>query len=283
MRLLPLGLCALLISLFSCSQKPSLDVLKKMAATEKYPEDQFLDTVSNKKALVVVAHDDDDCAMSGTIEKLKAAGWTVQHICFVTHLDVAGTEKIPTDGIYRAGLDTMKNPYMPIPASEFEKQFPRTKIADALLEKVNAFQPAAIFTLDNELGGYGHPEHIFISKLVYDLFQAGQLNTQRIYQSVYTDHMEKEIVDNWLDARLKKWGYPNATRIAREMYHIGGMPEPTAEVNIRPYASQKMSYLRNYPEDVRKNLRKFVPYFEEFDAETYFSVFDKEYFRVVTR
>ncbi len=28
-----------------------------------------------------------------------------------------------------------------------------------------------------------------------------------------------------------------------------------------------------YKEDVRKNLRKFIPYFEDFDAATYFSIF----------
>jgi hypothetical protein len=42
-----------------------------------------------------------------------------------------------------------------------------------------------------------------------------------------------------------------------------------------------MNYLMTYEEDVRKNLRKFMPYYEEFDAETYFTVFNKEYFRVI--
>jgi hypothetical protein len=36
-----------------------------------------------------------------------------------------------------------------------------------------------------------------------------------------------------------------------------------------------------YPEDVRKKLRKFLPYLKEFDAGTYVSVFDREFFRVL--
>jgi len=48
--------------IISCSYKPSVEELRKFAAVETYPEDKFLDTVLNKKALIIVAHDDDDCA-----------------------------------------------------------------------------------------------------------------------------------------------------------------------------------------------------------------------------
>ena len=52
---------------FSFSQKKGkLKELKSFVATESYPSDVFLDTVKNKRALIVVAHDDDDCAMAGT-------------------------------------------------------------------------------------------------------------------------------------------------------------------------------------------------------------------------
>lgn len=295
MKSIKLIILGVLVSNFiSCSDTPSLEHLKLFAATEEYPFDNYLDTVSNKRALIIIAHDDDDCAMAGTIAKLTANGWSVKQLSLQAHLDPEtgtnaahiicdGNELILSDGLYRLGLDTMKNAYIPIPYEKIKKQFLRDKVADALTLKVNAFNPSVIFTLDNIKGGYGHPEHIFISHLVLNLFEAKKIDTKRIYQSVYTNHMEEEIVDKWLKAKMEKWGYPHASDIANEMYGIDGMPEPTVQISIVDNAETKMKYLRAYPENVRKNLRKFVPYYEEFDAQDYFSIFDKEYFRVIER
>src|SRR5690606_3094953 len=165
----------------------------------------------------------------------------------------------------------------------FNNQFLTEKVSEALVQRVNDFGPSVIFTLDDVKGGYGHPEHIFISKLVKDLFEEDRIEAERVYQSVYTDHMEREIVDKWLGARMKKWGYPDASKVANEMYRITGTPEPTEVVDIRSVSEMKMKYLRAYDEDVRKNLRKFIPYYEEFDAKEYFGVFSKEYFRVIEK
>lgn len=278
----------------ACKSKISIEEIKVFAPTEKYPDDNFLDTVSIQKALVIVAHDDDDCAMSGTITKLTSKGWAIKSICLKNHI-LPNTQKNPSeiicsgnellleDGNYRIGLDTMKTPYFPIPYEQMKEQFLSDKISNAIIQKVNDFQPSVIFTLDNEKGGYGHPEHIFISQLVKELFEQEKIETQKIYQSVYTNSMETEIIDKWLGEKMKKWNYPDPSKIANELYGINGMPEPTVQINITDVAETKMKYLRAYEEDVRKNLRKFIPYYEEFDATTYFSIFDREFFRVIEK
>ncbi len=279
--------------LYACAEKPTIETIQAFRATERFPEDMFLETVLNKKALIVVAHDDDDCMMSGTVAKLTASGWQIKQLSLVTHessemgknpahIICQGNEKILSEGdIYRLGLDTMKNPYVPIPYAEMEQQFLTEKVANALIKKINEYDPSVIFTLDNIKGGYGHPEHIFISNLVVELFQDGLIHNQRIYQSVYTDHMEHSIVDIWLKNKMEKWGYPNPSEIANALYGIDGMPEPDVEITISDYATVKKNYLMAYPESAQKNLRKFIPYFQEFDAKTYFGVFDKEFFRVI--
>ncbi len=285
--------CLIAISTISCSDKPTLEELNQFAATETYPADTFLQTVKNKRALIIVAHDDDDCAMSGTISKLTSEGWEIVQLSLQSHfinvetkehaanIICLGNEAILADRYYRRGLDTMKTAYLPIPLQEMEEQFLKEKLTKALIEKVNNFHPSVIFTLDNVKGGYGHPEHIFLSALVLELFQDGVLQGERIYQSVYTNHMETVIVDTWLKAKMEEWGYPHASTIANELYGIDGMPEPSVQIVISGQAQTKMAYLRAYPENVKRNLRKFIPYFEQFDAETYFSVFDREFFRVV--
>lgn len=283
-----------LLNIIGCQEKVTVDDLKKFVATETYPYDVFLDTVSNKRALVVVAHDDDDCIMSGTIAKLTAKGWYIKQLSLQNHvleksgknpsgIICSGNELILADGFYRIGLDTMKKPYLPIPYEAIKKQFLTEKVSNILISKINNFKPSVIFTLDNLKGGYGHPEHIFISQLVLDLFTEHKTDCQRVYQSVYTNHMEKEIIDKWLAERMKKWANPNTINMANEMYKIDGMPEPTTQIEILEVADVKMKYLMAYEENVRKNLRKFIPYYEEFDAKTYFGVFDKEFFRVIEK
>ena len=121
-----------------------------------------------------------------------------------------------------------------------------------------------------------------IIQLVLDLFKEGKISVQWIYQSVITKHMEAEI-DKWMKPKMEKWGYPQAGPKANEIYGIEGMPEPDVQINITEQAETKMTYLRTYPENVRKNLRKFIPYYEEFDAEPYFSLFDREFFRIIEK
>ncbi|MCF8374518.1 MAG: PIG-L family deacetylase, partial [Bacteroidales bacterium] len=149
----------LVFNLWGCQEKVAKEDLNKFVATETYPNDVFLDTVGHKKALIVVAHDDDDCAMSGTIAKLTAKGWSIQQLSLQSHI-LAKTGKNPAeiictsnelileDGYYRIGLDTMKSPYLPIPYAKIKEQFLTKKVSDALIKKVNDFKPSVIFTLD---------------------------------------------------------------------------------------------------------------------------------------
>lgn len=279
--------------IFSCSYVPTLDELQRFAPIETFPEDIFLDTVSNKKALVIVAHDDDDCMMSGTIAKLTADGWSIKQLSFEIHnisgkdrnpasIICEGEESILDDNLYRLGEDTIQYPYMPIPYEEIEKQFLYEKVENALVSRINETMPSVIFSLDNIKGGYGHPDHIFLSQLLVDLFEKDSIHVQRIYQVVITKHMENEI-DKWQIPKMKKWGYPYPSIAANELYGIDGIPQPDVQVNIRDQAETKMKYLRAYPEGVRKNIRKFIPYYEHFDANSYFTLFDREFFRIIEK
>jgi LmbE family N-acetylglucosaminyl deacetylase len=283
-----------ILALIGCPQKPSIEELEKLAAIESYPADTYLDTVSNKKALVIIAHDDDDCTMSGTIFKLKKSGWKVEQWSLTTfplakgrtvhpsNIICNGNHSILEDGKYRN-----KNPYdstlalyMPVPRINFDTIYETEKVSNALIAKINYYQPSVIFTLDNEIGGYGHPDHVFLYQLVLDLFNSGKISAQRLYQGVYTDHMEKEIIDNRLAKLNEKWGNQSAFLLARKIYGVEGMPEPDVEINIQDYADGKMEYLRAYIEEAKNSMRKFIPYYEDFDAKTYFDVFTKEYFKV---
>ena len=82
---------------------------------------------------------------------------------------------------------------------------------------------------------------------------------------------------------MEKWGYPQTGPTADEILGIEGIPVPDVQINITDQAETKMTYLRTYPENVRKNFRKYIPYYEEFDAKLYFSIFDREFFRIIEK
>jgi hypothetical protein len=150
-----------------------------------------------------------------------------------------------------------------------------------IVKEINEYDPTVIFSLDNIIGGYGHPEHLLVSQMLVDSFAAGKIHPQRIYQSVYPNSMEKKILQERLTALLKKWGFPSSYMIARELYKVDGMPEPDVEINIEQFSKQKMSFLRTFEERERKTIAFFVPYFEDFDHKEYFSVFNREFFRII--
>jgi LmbE family N-acetylglucosaminyl deacetylase len=283
----------LLTICFGCS--PTLKDLRKFAATENYPNDTYLDTVKNKKALIIVAHDDDDCGMCGTIAKLHNQGWTIYQYSLVVNKSEPGIKTHPSEIIcngnlpilpdrdYRNPIDTIKNQWMPVPKEYFDKIFKIEKVKIALIKEINDFNPSVIFTLDDEIGFYGHPDHVFISQLVLDLSKTGMIHPKRIYQFTYTPNMTKQILEIWLNERLKKWGFENSYIKAKSVYKVNGMPEPNTQINITNQAEIKMKYIRSYGEEVRKNVRKFMPYYEDFNANDYFNTFDREFFRVIKK
>ncbi|MBL4710842.1 MAG: hypothetical protein JKY48_20655 [Flavobacteriales bacterium] len=73
--------------------------------------------------------------------------------------------------------------------------------------------------------------------------------------------MEKQIIDTCLKAMMEKWPYSHASTIANKLYNIDGMSEADVQINITEHADTKIKYIRAYSEDVRRNLRKFIPLF----------------------
>lgn len=286
-----ISLVLLVLFVLACKQREDI---RQYAAIEVYPEDSILQRISDKRAMIVIAHDDDMCAMSGTISQLNKQGWKISVISISKSVESdaaqikAGSHILDTvifvdlkPSQYRNDLKTVKYAYDAIPKEAFDTVFNGALIEAHYLEQIQAFNPSVIFTLDNEIGGYGHPEHVFVSQMVIDLAAEQKINPKYIYQSVYTPHMDSTIMNRHA-RRMKSWGYPDDEwERAKRTYGVNGMPEPTVQVNIRSEAKEKMNYLRSYNERERKTMGFFIPEFEKYDAEEYFGIFDREFFRVI--
>ena len=280
----------MLSTIISCKREKVI----QYAPIENFPADTILQKIKNKKAMIVIAHDDDMCAMAGTASLLNKNGWEIAVISLSKNPErneaqIKACKSILDTVIFanltpkqiRNDIEEHRKTYYAIPKDSFDIVFNRSIIEAEYLKHIKKFNPTIIFTLDNELGGYGHPEHVLISQLTLDLAQKNRISPLYIYQSVYTDHMENSIMERH-SRRMKSWGFPgDEWEKAKKIYNVEGMPEPTVQINIMEQAQLKMNYLRSYNERERKTLGFFVPAFEDYSAKEYFNIFDREFYRVI--
>lgn len=288
----------LFLILYSSGCNLEREAITQFAPTSKetYPTDSVLQNVQIKRAMIIIAHDDDMCAMSGTISKLNKEGWEIEVLSFHKNKERDNAHKLACRNIldtvnffdlgytqWRIDLDKRKEEelYLPIAKEKFTETFNYNLVEEELIKRTHNFNPSVIFTLDNEVGGYGHPEHVFISQIVLDLSKSKKLPVAYIYQSVYTSHMTESIMERH-SKRMIEWGFDgDGWERAKETYKVKGMPEPTTQIDIKSEANEKMNFLNSYNERERKTIGFFIPAFEEYSADEYFKIFDREFFKVI--
>jgi N-acetylglucosamine malate deacetylase 2 len=284
-----------LIMLAAFSACKTREEIVQFAPVETYPDDTLLQSIDVKRAMIVIAHDDDMCAMAGTMSLLNKAGWEIA-VVSITKTAERNAAQIEacrhildtvifaelSPGQIRNDSEEKRESYYAFPKDSFDIVFNMPVIEEEFVRHINSFNPAVIFTLDSDMGGYGHPEHVLISQMVIDLSEEQRITPHYIYQSVFTDHMENTIMRRHSE-RMKSWGFPgDEWEVAKKIYMAEGMPEPTVQINITGEAQLKMNYLRSYNKREREVLGFFIPEFERYTAEEYFKVFDREFFRVLS-
>ncbi|MBK8404741.1 MAG: PIG-L family deacetylase [Saprospiraceae bacterium] len=144
--------------------------ITQFAPTETFLNDTLLQNIDPKRAMIIVAHDDDICGMAGTISKLHKDGWEIAVVSFSKSPERNAAQILACRNIldtvmfvnltpeqYRNDLKSTKNPYDPIPKNRLNDVFNKEVIEREYIKHINEFKPTVIFSLDNEMGGYGHP------------------------------------------------------------------------------------------------------------------------------
>jgi len=261
--------------------------LSSLNGNETFPQDTFLDNVNNKTALVIVAHDDDAIGCAGTITELTKKGWKVHFLTFYGHWreqdnpirkkeveQVAKIQQLTSTNLIDFSLqksDSVKEPWRPIPYSKFSEYMFVDSLKTIIAGAIDKYKPSVLFTLDNVIGGYGHPEHVCVSQSALDVCEEnkGDLNfsVERIYQAVFPKTLNENILkDN------------PAYIAAKTVYQAEGSPIPTVEIDIYNSSKEKKLVMLTY-ESQKRNLKKIWPYYDLYPHWIYFRIFDKEYFR----
>ena len=265
--------------------------LNNLSKADSYPLDIFLKNQTNKNALIIVAHDDDAISMSGTISYLIDNGWEVRELCFyqsfenkdsIRKRDLKTASKLlgMKDVEYydielRKHRDTIEKPWLPIPYSDFDIAFNRIAAVNHIEKIIKKNNPSVIFTLDDIMGGYGHPDHVFISKLIIEYCIQHQADSvfsvERIYQAVFDPKMNEMILKDM-----------EAFQLAKKVYNVIQSPKPDVYVSLHGYETVKKKALLTFTTE-QNSLTKIWPYYNYYPANIYFKIFDKEYYRVLKR
>ena len=267
--------------------------LKGLATKKSYPEDTWLAKCDKKEALIIVAHDDDAVACAGTISRLTNEGWTIREFCFY---DEGNAERIKSrkEGTKRAqeiqGLkdfgwinqhllkNPAANPPLSIPYTAFDSVYRTNDINTLIKSLIYFYKPSVVFTLDDSIGGYGHSDHVFISRAICTICRQEKNNpnfpVKKIYQPVFPADMADNIL---ITHRLTE---KSAYEDAKKIYGCNGMPAPDVQVNIADWGTVKKSVMNSYPSE-KGNFNKFWQYYNWYPAWFYFKIFDREFFRVI--
>ena len=266
--------------------------LQQLAPIETYPEDTWLKEETNKRALIIVAHDDDALGCAGTITQLCEQGWQVSMFCLYADIErvadrntirqqdilkvkeIQGLQEIQWHAfIYRKDLEKSQTAYYPIPPATFDTLFFRDTLMQLIDAHIERWQPSVIFSLDDVIGGYGHPEHKYISTLARESAMKHSITkggtVERVYQAVFSPSQAETSLK---DSEIYRQG--------KITYQCNGMPEPTTQVHITSVAEKKYAAMQAYSTE-QPNILRVWKYYDKVDAVTYFNIFDREFFRVI--
>jgi len=286
-KIVKTGIVIILIGI--CTVALHIIYLFTLTPKEKYPEDSYLKNEQKKTALIIVAHDDDATGFSGTTSLLAANGWDINFLCFYTHLHRPEDNPIRKQEMKKVseiqGLKNLdlidfaiaknksKQGYMPIPYNQFPEYYKIDSLKMYIQDAIMRYNPSVIFTLDNVIGLYGHPEHVLVSQVIMEVCglykDSLDFFVKKIYQSVLPYTQAEKIMRN-------KAVYSEGKRI----YGCDGMPSPDVQINISTFASTKKKVILAHASQHR-NLKKFIPYYHYYPGWLYFGIFNKEYFRLI--
>lgn len=266
-----------------------LTYINSLSIADSYPLDTFLQYQSNKNALIIVAHDDDAISMSGTISYLREKGWGIKELCFYqgyknkdsirkkdleSVANFLGLKDVEYYDIeLRRDRDKIEKPWLPIPYSDFDSAYNKIVAQNHIENFIQKNNPSVIFTLDDVIGGYGHPDHVFISRLIKDYCEKHQhdseFNVERIYQAVFDPQMNERILKDM-----------EAFQLAKKVYTVEHSPKPDVYISIKGHETSKKKAMLMYTTE-QNSLTKIWPYYNYYPASIYFKIFDKEYYRVL--
>lgn len=155
-----------------------------------------------------------------------------------------------------------------LPDSGME-QIPPDSIRQLIAHHIEQFNPTVVFTYDEQVGLYGHPDHRLTARYVSELFRQGNTSVQRVYGVTLPPRTI------WLALQVSS---AFQRRYPKEPGQ--GLPLPEFAVQIEPYGQLKHDMIACHQTQWEvlgdlQPMRSFIPgwlYYRIFSREYYFEV-----------
>ena len=250
-----------------------------------------------KKALAIFAHPDDEITIIGTMRLLKQQGVETS-ICYMTRgeaglngsiIDVSKIKELADTSLnkLKKSLGQRRTKEVDNIAEILELNhhemfdFPDSgtsnvpmdslkKVVRALIQK---YQPSVLFTLDDKVGLYGHPDHRNVSRAVLEVFQENKNKPNFSPKKLYQVTLPKQMIAFALKmADGFRKNYPKDPS--------KGLPQADVCVNITPFGTYKRNAMLAHVSQ-RPTFDDMQPGFSTIPTSIYFRVFDREYFHII--
>ncbi|MDZ7741520.1 MAG: PIG-L family deacetylase [Bacteroidota bacterium] len=236
------------------------------------------------KVLLVFCHADDEIAVAGLVAFLKEKGAEIHLLTLGHHplqkdiktrmkelncsVKELGIKEFEVSGLFTSTWEeTLQNKVIWYDMKD--------SIKNIIHRKIDNFMPDILITWDNEIGGYGHPEHRISAQLTEDLFIENQYNpnfsVKTILQFTLPDKLEKFLVS-------ENDGY----KLAKELTGTDGLPDPDYSLDITNYWETKNNVAQCY-QSVMYTMKHFFLTYDKKNKESHIKAFSKEYYTVTTK
>ncbi|NLI53944.1 MAG: PIG-L family deacetylase [Clostridiales bacterium] len=225
------------------------------------------------RILYVVAHPDDEVLMSGTLSLLKRKYGLPVKALYLTHGEDGPTyDLVPKSGLKERRTQELGQVKTLLALDEMVVcDYPDRYLAnqdfdavcDTVRREAEAFSPTYVFTFDENIGMYGHTDHVAAGKAAAHVAKQTD-SIKGVFQMTLPGGM--------LALALK------LSKTFRERYDPArGLPRPNVAANIYRWRGIRYAVTRAH-ETQTAVMRELQPYYDKLPRWLYYAIFDREYF-----
>jgi LmbE family N-acetylglucosaminyl deacetylase len=271
-----------LLLLFGCNVQTDYEAFKS-AQDYNVPLMEFHRSESNKVALALFPHADDEIHCAGAILELIDNDWDVYLMIFEQDNEEALKDlrhKELVESTLLLGIREVV--HLDLPSEEWEDVINGNvpfwhdsidSVVTIIKSYIDVYQPSTLISYDTIVGGYGHPAHrmsaLAASRAYYEFRNDTTFPVKRIIQSTMPENMEQLMLADSESYKLslQRTGYSS-------------LPEPGIAVDVYPHWPTKRQAAAAYvTEDY--TLRKFNLLPEIRDTAIHYKTFDREYYYLI--
>ncbi|MFP7443432.1 PIG-L family deacetylase [Bacillus infantis] len=243
---------------------------------ELFPENE------PKRVLALFAHPDDEIMVSGTFSKLGKQKDAFTALTVFTRGE-AGPDGgvVPRDKLGAERTKEGKKSAEIIGVDRLEifdfpdgglEEVNGEEIKQVIRDLITEIKPTALISYDDEIGLYGHPDHVVTGQLVGEVAKEELSKGNSSVKRHYMVTLPKPMIEVALKlSPTFKEKYPKDTS--------KGLPEPDIAFPMATEAASRKKVLLAHRTQ-KEVISSVQPYYDKIPASIYYRIFDREYFHL---